>query len=219
MNGIPPHPNPFPTLRDGLAIGAPEHRGFVAVWNWVADIMRRAAECFCLGVNGRTGSLSIIGGEGIDVTVAGRTICVSLGSGKNTDVDAAADRTGGGGSPYPSIDSGWTEAEPPEHEAAPSIGGSAGMFAWDASSGTMAAGGAMIGRRWVAATLPDSYGDGAYSLHVQFGADGGVTVSVVKADAAGQAATDSECWIPIYTVLGGKVVEDLRGAFVVPCWE
>lgn len=220
MNGFPPEPNPFPALREGLAIGAPEHRGFIAAWNWMADIMRRAAECFCLGVNGRTGRLCLIGGEGIDVTVSGRTICVSLGSGVNTDADAtASDGTGGGASPHSPVDSGWTDAEPPEHEAAASIGGDAGMFKWDAASGTMGPGGVMVGRRWKEATLPASGGDGTYSLLVEFGAGGGVTATVVKEDAADKTATSTKCWIPIYTVSGGKVTEDLRGAFVVPCWE
>ena len=40
---LPDTPNPFPTLREGLALGANEHRGFVCVWNWLCGIMRMAS--------------------------------------------------------------------------------------------------------------------------------------------------------------------------------
>lgn len=64
---LPATPNPFPTLREGYALGANEHRGFVNVWNWLTDIMRKAKDFFCLGLNNRTGDISVVAGEGIDV--------------------------------------------------------------------------------------------------------------------------------------------------------
>lgn len=64
---LPATPNPFPTLREGYALGANEHRGFVNVWNWLTGIMRKAKDFFCLGLNNRTGDISVVAGEGIDV--------------------------------------------------------------------------------------------------------------------------------------------------------
>lgn len=96
------------------------------------------------------------------------------------------------------------------------IAGSSGMFAWDSKSKTMKAGGCMVGRTWVNASGVGEKPDGTYWLKVTFDANGDVTATVVN---AGGTRTDTECYIPIYTVSGGKVTNDLRGAFVVPCWE
>ena len=92
---LPATPSPFPTLKEGYALGAADHRGFVNVWNWLCGIMRKAKEYFCLAMNNRTGEISLIAGEGIDVTTEGNTIMISIGSGRNTDNDGGS---GGGGS-------------------------------------------------------------------------------------------------------------------------
>ena len=91
---LPSTPDPFPTLKEGLALGADDHTGFVNVWNWIAGIMRQAKDYFTFGVNGRSGDLNLVAGEGISVTTEGQTIMISLGNGENTDNDTG---TGGGG--------------------------------------------------------------------------------------------------------------------------
>ena len=95
-------------------------------------------------------------------------------------------------------------------------GGGGGMFAWDETTRTMGAGGAMVGRTWVAATGTGSKSDGSYYLCVTFGSGGSVTAAV---SASSGATTDTVCYIPIYTIADGKISADYRGAFVVPCWE
>jgi hypothetical protein len=95
---LPMSPDPFPTLKEGLALGARDHRGFVNVWNWLCGIMRKAKDYFCLGLNNRTGDVSLIAGEGIDVTTEGNTIMISVGTGKNTDNDGGSGGNRGGGS-------------------------------------------------------------------------------------------------------------------------
>ena len=95
--GFPQEPSPFPTLQKGLALGASEHAGFVAVFNWIAKLMRKASSFFCLGINGRTGKLNLVAGTGISVTVSGSTITIAQGNGENIDADAW-DPSGGGDS-------------------------------------------------------------------------------------------------------------------------
>lgn len=68
---LPATPNPYPTLKEGLALGAREHAGFVNVWNWLCGIMREAKKYFTLGINGRTGDINVVAGEGINVTTEG----------------------------------------------------------------------------------------------------------------------------------------------------
>ncbi len=213
-------PNPCPTLREGLSLGAAEHSGFCSCWNWIIDFFRNIRENVVTKVNGRTGKISIVAGDGIDVVASGGTITIGLGSGKSTDGDnpSGHDPNGGGMDDDPGL---WTDAEPAETGGSQGGGGNAGMFAWDGEALSIGPGGVMVGRRWVAAsgTGVGEMGDGAYSVHVTFADGGGATAEVVAADAAAQTATDTECWIPVYAVSGGKVTEDLRGAFVVPCWE
>lgn len=95
-------------------------------------------------------------------------------------------------------------------------GGDSGMFHWDEATGTMGPGGVMVGRRWVSATGTGSKGNGTYYVKVTFTSGGGATAAVVDAAVT---TTDTVCCIPIYTISGGKISTDLRGAFVVPAWE
>ena len=90
-----------------------------------------------------------------------------------------------------------------------------GMFAWNPVARRMGPGGAMVGRTWVAATGTGEKADGDYWLKVTIG-QAGQTAQVVS--TAG-AKTDTTCYIPIYRIRNGRVAEDLRGAFAVPCWE
>lgn len=93
---------------------------------------------------------------------------------------------------------------------------SGGMFAWDESTRTIGAGGVMAGRKWINATGTGSgKGDGTYCVKVTFS---GLNVTAEVTTGSG-GTTDTECWIPIYTISGGKVSKDLRGAFAVQCWE
>jgi len=212
-------PNPCPTLREGLSLGAKEHSGFCECWNWVMDFFRNIRENVVTKVNDRTGKINIVAGDGIDVVASGDTITIGLGSGENTDKDnqAGYDPNGGGMDDDPGV---WTDAEPAETGGFQG-GSDAGMFAWDSETQAIGAGGVMVGRQWITAsgTGVEGMGDGTYSVHVTFTDGGGATAEVVAVDATGQTATDTECWIPIYTVSGGKVTDDLRGAFVAPCWE
>ena len=107
----------------------------------------------------------------------------------------------------------WRSIEEVAQDVREIIGGG-GMFSWDAKTRTMGPGGAMVGRSWVAATGTGRKGDGTYYLTVTF-TQGGATAAATH----GGSKSDTVCHIPIYTVSGGRVTEDLRGAFVVPCWE
>lgn len=94
---------------------------------------------------------------------------------------------------------------------------SGGMFAWDAAKKSMGPGGALVGRSWVWAAGTGPKGDGVYSLKVTFSDSGGASAEVV--DGFGGATTDTTCWIPIYSILDGRIMNDYRGAFIVQCWE
>lgn len=124
---LPSEPSPFPTLREGFAIGASENAGFVNAFNWIAEILRKASDFFCLGVNDRSGKINIVAGEGINVTTSGQTITISIGNGDNTDTDTTTDPddpttpttptgTGGGGTAGGGGGTGtggrWTDATP-----------------------------------------------------------------------------------------------------------
>ena len=89
---LPSTPSPCPDLQEGLAIGAPEHNGFVATWNWIVGIFRKAASYLVLGVNNVHGDITIAKGRGIDVTTSGNTITISLsGDGGDDDDDDDGD--------------------------------------------------------------------------------------------------------------------------------
>ena len=112
---------------------------------------------------------------------------------------------------------GWYKvgAEEEKKENVPSGGIGGGMFAWDESSKTMGPGGAMVGRTWVEATGTGEKGDGEYWLKVSF-SEAGANAEVVTSRGD---ISDTDCYIPIYIIVDGKIETDLRGAFVVPCWE
>lgn len=213
-------PNPCPTLREGLSLGAKEHAGFCDVWNWIIDFFRNLKENVVTKVNDRTGKINIVAGDGIDVIASGSTITIGLGGGESKDEDnpSGSDPNGGGMDDDPGL---WTDAEPAETGGFQGGGSGGGMFAWDESTRTIGAGGVMVGWGWVSAsgTGVPGMGDGTYSVHVTFTDGGGSLAEVVAVDAAAKSPTDTECWIPIFTISGGKVTNDLRGAFVVPCWE
>jgi len=128
---LPATPNPFPTLREGLALGAREHSGFVNVWNWLCNIMRNAKEYFTFGVNGRSGDINVVAGEGINVTTEGQTIMISVGTGENTDNDNSSDYDYGGGYDFDNgrdinnnsgnngYNSDWTDTPLPDGPSSP----------------------------------------------------------------------------------------------------
>ena len=82
----------------------------------------------------------------------------------------------------------------------------------------MGPGGVMVGRTWVGATGVGVKADGTYYVKVTF-TSGGATAAVVELTGAVPNATDTVCYIPIYTISDNKITTDLRGAFVVPAWE
>lgn len=84
-------------------------------------------------VDGRTGDINIVAGEGIDVIANGNTITVGLGAGKNIDKGNPdnVDPNGGGSEDNPGI---WQNAEPSETSGGSGGGGSGGMFAWTEST-------------------------------------------------------------------------------------
>ena len=94
---MPEPPNPCPLLKGGLALGAREHRGFAVAWNWLLGILRKAEKFFCLSINGRTGNINVVAGNGIDVTADGNTITIAAGTGKSTD-NGGSGSSGGGSS-------------------------------------------------------------------------------------------------------------------------
>lgn len=99
-------------------------------------------------------------------------------------------------------------------------GGSGGMFAWTQETRTIGVGGVMIGRQWVTATGTGSgKQDAFYSLKCTISNSGSRSCQVVSNATLGQAPTTTECWIPIYTISGGKITADYRGAFVVPAYD
>ena len=114
---------------------------------------------------------------------------------------------------YPVTSGGGKGAE----RVVPFSGGasSCGMFAWDEENQLMGPGGVMVGRQWVDASGTGPLGDGEYWLKVTL-SSGGATATVQEGNTTD---SDLECVIPIYTIEGGKIVKDLRGAFVVSCWE
>lgn len=207
-------PNPVPTLKEGLALGAPVHIGFVRMWNWIVDFFRTADQRIVTELNGRTGRVSIVAGNGVEVITTGNTITVGLGTGKSTDTDNPNDDDRNGGGAGGEDAHGVWENETPDETSGGSMGG--GMFQWN--SGTMGVGGVMVGRTWVTATgTGGGKGDALYSLAVTIGAS--PSAAVVTTASLGQVPSGNTSYIPIYEISGGQIVADYRGAFVVPCWE
>lgn len=211
-------PNPCPTLKQGLALGASEHAGFVAVWNWIVDLFRSPKDNFVIGVNDRTGKINIVAGEGVDVITNGNTITIGLGNGASKDEDnpEGNDPNGGGAQDNDGI---WQNAEPAETSGGSFSGG--GMFQWTSSTQTIGAGGCMVGRKWYTCTTGtgSNKGDGLYQLKVSINSSGNVSLEVLIESTLGKAPTTTECWIPIYLIANGQIDVDYRGAFVVPAFD
>lgn len=211
-------PSPCPTLCEGLAIGANEHRGFINVWNWIVDIFRNVKDNLVIGINGRQGDISIVAGSGIDVVASGNTITIGLGSGNSVDEDNQDDTSenGGGAEDQGEI---WQNAEPSETSGG-ELSYNGGMFAWDSSSATIGPGGVMIGRQWVnAGGTGSGKDDGLYQVVCTVDSSGSYSCQVVSGVSLGQAPTSTQCWIPIYEISEGKIATDYRGAFVVPAFD
>lgn len=93
---LPSVPAPCPTLRPGLSLGAPEHQGFAATWNWIVGIFRNAAKYLVSSVNGTAGDLAVVGGNGIQVVTSGNTVTINAGDGEDENHNSGG-RSGGGG--------------------------------------------------------------------------------------------------------------------------
>jgi hypothetical protein len=221
---LPSLPSPCPELRPGLALGAPEHQGFVAFWNWLVGVFRRASENFVLDVNGIKGDVRIVGSEGISVSTSGQTITISLGEGDSTDKESPADTSGGGAGDLSDpgstdephdIPSGDEPVVPPSSETVCKCG----AFAWDPSARQIKSGGFFAKRRFypVAASALGQ-GDGLYQLRIDMN-NGSPSGSIVSGVELGAAPTDSACWIPLFRIADGVIADDYRGVTAVQMWE
>lgn len=135
-----------------------------------------------------------------------RGVTIDFKNGKITTGGGGSGGDGGGGSGIPIPEGGGD-------------GGDSGMFHWDEDTATMGPGGVMVGRTWVSATGTGKKNDGTYYVKVTFSGSVSATAEVVAVTGTVPDATDTVCHIPIYTISGGKITTDLRGAFVVPAWE
>ena len=215
---IPPLPNPCPTLREGKFIGAQEHSGFVRTFNWLINILRNIKEYLPTEVNGRTGNISIVAGDGVEVVTSGNTITVGLGAGSRDSDNPDNEEENGGGNQE--NDPNWNNEEPSETSGA-DFGSGGGMFRWYPETREIGVGGVMIGRRFIPCTsgMGPGLADNTYQLKVTLSAGGAGSCQVVADSTIGKQPTSTECWIPIYTIADGIVTADYRGAFVVPVWE
>lgn len=222
---LPSLPSPCPELRPGLALGAPEHQGFVAFWNWLVGVFRQVRENFVLDVNGIKGDVSIVGGEGISVSTSGQTITISLGEGDSTDKESPADTSGGGAGDL--SDPGSTDEPHDIPGGDEEEGGEAvvvqcdcgdGAFAWDSVNRQIKPGGFFIRRRFVfvAGSGPDM-ADGLYQLKIDMGS--AASGSIVSGVSLGEYPSTSTMYVPLYQIEGGKITNDYRGAVTVPVWE
>lgn len=233
---LPVLPDPCPTLKMGRALGAPDHTGFVAVWNWIVGVFKKARDYFVLSINGRTGCVDIVAGSGINVSTSGKTITISLGDGETSDDGDNGNTGGGSGEGGDGVaESGGGDAECDISDIADvKTGGggggggvavTGGMFAWTPpadgeTTGTIGAGGCMVGRKWVTA-----FGTGSgkavnklYSLMITLGSS--PTVQVVDNVSISESPSGDVSYIPIYRIgRDGKISTDYRGAFVVPAYE
>ena len=227
--GLPALPNPCPVLRPELALGAPEHQGFVASWNWLFSLFRAAKDNFVFGVNGASGDLRIVGSEGISITTSGSTITIAISEdGDKTDKPNPPDKSGGGAGNIPAEDDGSGDVTPVpgagEEEGGGEVVGVScscgdGAFAWDVNARQVKPGGFFVRRRFVYVDgSATGMADGLYSLKI----DVSGTVfsgSVVSDVSLGEYPTDSTMYVPLYTISGGKIKYDYRGAVTVPVWE
>jgi hypothetical protein len=224
---LPPIPNPCPDLKPGLSLGAPEHKGFVSAWNWLFALFRSAKDNFVFSVNGATGDLHIVSGEGISVTTRGSTLTIAVSDeGDKTDKPDPPDKSGGGAGDIPAEDDGGDVAPVPGGDE--EEGGEAvvvqcdcgdGAFAWDANARQVKPGGFFVRRRFVYVDgSAMGMADGLYSLKIDVS---GTTFSgsVVSGVSLGEYPTDNTMYVPLYTISGGKIKYDYRGAVTVPLWE
>lgn len=96
-----------------------------------------------------------------------------------------------------------------------------GMFKWDSDNKSIGVGGCMVGRKWYTCTsgTGSEKADGTYQLQVTIDTGGSVSLAVVMDSTIPKEPTTTQCWIPIYEIVNGKIENDYRGAFVVPCYE
>jgi hypothetical protein len=221
---IPPTPSPCPDLHQGLALGAPEHQGFVAAWNWIIGVFRKAKDSLVLSVNGISGDAKIVGGEGIKVVTAGQTITISLGEGDETDKESDSDHSGGGKGDLSGEDDGGGDVVPipggdDDDDDTGGGGGACGAFAWDPSARQIKSGGFFAKRRFYpVAASASGQGDGLYQLRIDMN-NGSPSGSIVSGVELGAAPTDSACWIPLFRIADGVIVDDYRGVTAVQMWE
>lgn len=221
---LPSFPSPCPQLRAGLALGAPEHQGFVSFWNWLVAVFRKAKDNFVLSVNGIKGDVRIAGGEGVSIATSGRTITISLGEGDTTDKNPPADTSGGGSGDLSGEDeSGRDPAPVPggDDDAGDetAAGGVCGAFAWDPVNRQIKAGGFFAKRRFhFVAASSAGMGDGLYSLRIDMG-NGYPSGSIVSGVALETYPTDESCWIPLFQIADGVIAADYRGVASVQMWE
>ena len=98
------------------------------------------------------------------------------------------------------------------------IGGGGGMFEWDGKKRQIKGGGVMVGRKWIeVAASSEELEDGTYRIKVTLGTEGD-TAEIEKGEGW-EDPDGNESYLPLYTISEGKVTEDLRGPYVVPCWE
>ena len=98
------------------------------------------------------------------------------------------------------------------------IGGSGGMFEWDAKKRRIGKGGVMIGRKWFAVEeSSEGLSDNSYCLEVTLGET--PSVSLVQQDIPPPDPNGDTSWIPLYRIEDGNVKDDWRGCFVVPAYE
>lgn len=209
----PTPPLPCPTMKEGLALGAPEHRGFVRVWNWLMDALRHATKYFVTTINNRTGDVAIVAGEGIDIFTNGRTITISAGSGRNDDGDSDDDPENGGGATEDE-DTPWTEVEPEETDGTPL---STGSFHFNAKTGTVASGAIMVARTPIHVNGTTAPSDGYLTLKVTIGAS--PTVAWCNDNPFSSPASEYDSYLPVYSFSGGKISEDYRGCLNVQAYE
>lgn len=93
---------------------------------------------------------------------------------------------------------------------------SSGGFAYD--GGSIGTGAFAVGRKFYRVSGVTA-GAGSWSLKVTIPATGTPSGTIVGVDAFSQTPTDTECWIPLYTIGQDGVTEDFRGAAMIPAFN
>ena len=85
----------------------------------MADILKKASDYFVLGINGKHGEISIVGGDGIHVSTSGDTITINVSDGDEEDTSDEDS----GGTDYEEIigDGGGFVYPSPEDTPSPGI--------------------------------------------------------------------------------------------------